>query len=246
MSTQLDDKTIRQHKAIELSKKYKTLSLGKDGLSKVLGLHYSRNYNLFYDVLDWEQPKLGVLTQFKTSRRSENVYKFLTIDLDKATLLSPQKLETTVLNIVTNSKFNDFLVDKGDVTYDFSKLPTHTINKLIDYIMKCEKKRISYSWVAPLQDLLFDLQEKSKKQVKKGRAAIKGSVFDDDIPEYDVEPYPEPKSATISPRTWARTRTTSAIGSIFESSVENLAKRYYTINMADYSEAVHKIGHDPI
>lgn len=169
---------------INFKKYLKSFSILQNRQSSVLKLEYVYTdylYNLPRKFNDFDGKKhLPLIFRWNGPR----MYEFIHISSEKPP--TPQALEKAIITTITQTRFRDFKLTRGVLEFDFNMLKTAQIEALINVILSNKEKRISYSWLSPLQDLLLD----KKQQVRKLQKRKKKFIDDDFEPEH--YPHPDP------------------------------------------------------
>lgn len=167
---------------INFKKYLKSFSILQNRQSNVLRLEYVYTdylYNLPRKFNDFDGKKsLPLIFRWNGSR----MYEFIYILSEKPP--TPQALEKAIITTITQTRFRDFKLTRGVLEFDFNMLNTAQIGALINIILSNKEKRISYSWLSPLQDLLLDKKQQVRKLQKK-----KKKFIDDG---FEPEPAPNP------------------------------------------------------
>lgn len=101
--------------------------------------------------------------------------KSLSIEMGHIT--TPQQIERIMLHVVCSTEFKDLTVRHNRYQFRFGEMHTNLIQQLITAILDSNSKRINYSWIAPLQEIVikYELEWKAKKKKKTSKLFSKPS-----------------------------------------------------------------------
>jgi hypothetical protein len=130
---------------------------------------------IYYDdLIQWGDPTLPYHLPLN-SFEFDTYFRVLIKPLAK--IVSPTKIEHTVLHTLTREKYvGGTKIDTDKFTLDLSDLSISTLRMLVDYIMLGEERN-TFDWVAPLQDLIIEKELKSNKMSNDFKANRKPPKF---------------------------------------------------------------------
>jgi len=92
---------------------------------------------------------------------------YLGIKIEYGHITTPQQIERILLHVVMSTEFKELSVHHNRYYFDFKSLHSALLEHLITAIFNSNSKRINYTWIAPLQELVIERQLTSFKTPKK-------------------------------------------------------------------------------
>lgn len=115
------------------------------------------------------------------------------------TVTTSARIESTILRAFSKTNYES-LENKSNITLGRyiiapSKLPLHILQKTFDYIFENKSKRISKSWLKPLQDLILSKQiSLEKRKINLENASYSAEELDEQINDLEYpDPFARPK-----------------------------------------------------
>ncbi len=123
------------------------------------------------------------------------------VKLSEPRVVTPDKLEKTVLYVLLRTKYNESLsATYGRYLFDFNGCSNIFLKHILNTLLECDLKRINLSWVGPLQTLLLQRQIDKVKELGRKHKKSKKKASQEDEGLYIQKPRlasaqaPTPKS----------------------------------------------------
>lgn len=118
--------------------------------------------NLYYDGSVFDERNGKCVLKFANKTASS----FITVKVDdRELILTPSKLEKTIIHALTRTKYEGKLeVKHPQFTVSFDEKSARILNMLIPIVLK--NQRSSYEWIEPMQELILKSEQDAIKRSK--------------------------------------------------------------------------------
>lgn len=161
--------------------------------------------NLPTDYLDFhEGERSGFLSIPISCTLKEGLWSrsFEFIRVKWGMLTTIQQIENALIHITQHTKFKSLEGTHNRYTYNFNEADTALIKLLIDEVYNSKSKRINYSWIEPLQELICN-REVKRIEKKKKKAGLKAKNANNEhkwgAPSFDELYIPQPVKLKWNP-----------------------------------------------
>lgn len=161
--------------------------------------------NLPTDYLDFhEGERSGFLSIPISCTLKEGLWSrsFEFIHVKWGMLTTIQQIENALIHITQHTKFKSLEGTHNRYTYNFNEADTALIKLLIDEVYNSKSKRINYSWIEPLQELICN-REVKRIEKKKKKAGLKAKNANNEhkwgAPSFDELYIPQPVKLKWNP-----------------------------------------------
>lgn len=158
--------------------------------------------NLPTDYLDFhEGERSGFLSIPISCTLKEGLWlrSFEFIHVKWGMLTTIQQIENALIHITQHTKFKSLEGTHNRYTYNFNEADTALIKLLIDEVYNSKSKRINYSWIEPLQELICN-REVKRIEKKKKKVGLKFKNTND-APKWVGTPFDkEPEAVHVAPK----------------------------------------------
>lgn len=136
----------------------------KSGPSKKLRL--SLNHGQLGMDTKTADPFVIVPLVFRDPITQMNIFERYGVAVEAGHITTPQQIERILLHVVMSTEFKELHTRHNRYFFHFDKMEPQLLSLLITEILNSNSKRINYSWVAPLQDLVIASQLNKPKKKK--------------------------------------------------------------------------------